>query len=453
MSKIFKVRRGNEADRPVLALGEFGLDLDKNQLWIGGLSGNFLVNKKDYVNVVAFGADPTGATDSTQAIEDARDYVDTNGGILYFPSGDYLVSSAIEFNKPITLLGDGNANVGDVNNKTRITLSGGNTKLYYNSTGGTSEYGFEMIGIQVFGNQSANVGLEIASNSARNIIERCSFVSCIQYGVILASDNGDVFSECIFQSNGATQPHYAGIKLKSCNIPRFNNCYFIWNGSGVYATDAEGGSYQPTFVNCDFEGNYYHGINIDSTHGSGIQYGTVKNCTFELNNVALASNIRDINLLGTNSSRWTIEDVRFSDLTANCEYEVYCEGWYLTLKNLASNGGNGSFFEAALRSFIYGAVELSTDMTFPLNESIQCKGYKVSANDEYRVNGDGSTVLFTIPHGLWGQPKVFNLTPSTADARIPFSVSADDTNIYVSFETAPITGSGGNVGLWWYVEM
>jgi hypothetical protein len=49
----------------------------------------------DVINVVDFGADPTGATSSTTAINNAIALLNTNNGVLYFPEGTYTVSGAL----------------------------------------------------------------------------------------------------------------------------------------------------------------------------------------------------------------------------------------------------------------------------------------------------------------------------------------------------------------------
>ena len=52
------------------------------------------------INVLAYGADPTGATDSTTAIQNAVNIVAASGGgRVYFPRGTYLVGT---FGKGVT---------------------------------------------------------------------------------------------------------------------------------------------------------------------------------------------------------------------------------------------------------------------------------------------------------------------------------------------------------------
>ena len=62
----------------------------------------------DWFNVVTYGADPTGAADSTSAIQDAINAVPTTGGVVYLPAGTYKVSSTITCTTvPTYFVGDG----------------------------------------------------------------------------------------------------------------------------------------------------------------------------------------------------------------------------------------------------------------------------------------------------------------------------------------------------------
>jgi hypothetical protein len=64
------------------------------------------------VSVTDYGADPTGATDSTGAIQDAIDYVGgSGGGVVYFPTGDYKISTVTVQHERVTLLGQGDSSI------------------------------------------------------------------------------------------------------------------------------------------------------------------------------------------------------------------------------------------------------------------------------------------------------------------------------------------------------
>ena len=71
------------------------------------------------VNVIDFGADPTGATDSTSAIQAAIDSI-TNGTV-YFPNGTYSINTTLNI---------------DAGTKISLNLVGNGlaSKLRYNGT-------------------------------------------------------------------------------------------------------------------------------------------------------------------------------------------------------------------------------------------------------------------------------------------------------------------------------
>lgn len=67
-------------------------------------------------------------------------------------------------------------------------------------------------------------------------------------------------------------------------------------------------------------------------------------------------------------------------------------------------------------------------------------------------SGDGTTTQFTIAHGLVNTPNKVLVTPMSADAAGDFYVTADATNIYVNYKTAPSAGTD-NIKLSWYAEV
>lgn len=93
----------------------------------------------DRGNVLWYGADPTGATDSTTAINTAIAAVSTNGGTVYFPSGTYVISSPINIteNKELTLTGESTVNSLQPLSGSILTLAdGANCDMLVKSTTG-----------------------------------------------------------------------------------------------------------------------------------------------------------------------------------------------------------------------------------------------------------------------------------------------------------------------------
>jgi hypothetical protein len=66
---------------------------------IAQLSRSVQAKLRDTVSVLDFGADSTGATDSSVAVQTAIDSVETLGGSIVFPPGQYLFTSQVTINR------------------------------------------------------------------------------------------------------------------------------------------------------------------------------------------------------------------------------------------------------------------------------------------------------------------------------------------------------------------
>ena len=80
----------------------------------GSTTARTLANRfADVVNVLDYGADPTGVNDSTDAIQNAINQAEiANGKTVYFPAGVYIVSATINITNSVHLTGDGRTGYG-----------------------------------------------------------------------------------------------------------------------------------------------------------------------------------------------------------------------------------------------------------------------------------------------------------------------------------------------------
>lgn len=117
MSNQIKVKRGLKTNLPIFALGELGYTTDEEKLYVGGTSGNVLLNVLDYVSVKKFGAKGDGTADDTTAIQNAVNYCASNNKTLYFPKGRYKVTAKITSSTGNIII------VGENRNNTVIILS------------------------------------------------------------------------------------------------------------------------------------------------------------------------------------------------------------------------------------------------------------------------------------------------------------------------------------------
>ena len=79
-------------------------------------------------------------------------------------------------------------------------------------------------------------------------------------------------------------------------------------------------------------------------------------------------------------------------------------------------------------------------------------GYATENSGTATFSGDGTTTQFSIAHGLVSTPTKVLVTPMTADAASDFYVTADDTNIYINYKSAPPSGTD-NLKFSWYAEV
>jgi hypothetical protein len=169
-------------------------------------------NLIDHFNVLWWGADPTGVSDSTAAIQNAIDWA--ANGAVYIPRGSYLISELRITNQFTTIYGDGPgiSALISVSTVPMITLSGsgadtvikdinlqGNNKATYGIfiTNNCEQSIFENIVID----QINGVGIYARTNSFGLLFDRCRILRCstgvkLDYGF---ENSG--FDHCLFYNN------------------------------------------------------------------------------------------------------------------------------------------------------------------------------------------------------------------------------------------------------------
>lgn len=81
---------------------------DRRTDWSPGIPGGIPIITNPVANVISFGADPTGSADSTQAFDDALASLASTGGVLFMPTGSFLLSNIIVVkNSGIVVRGEG----------------------------------------------------------------------------------------------------------------------------------------------------------------------------------------------------------------------------------------------------------------------------------------------------------------------------------------------------------
>jgi len=105
------------------------------------------------------------------------------------------------------------------------------------------------------------------------------------------------------------------------------------------------------------------------------------------------------------------------------------------------------------RNNFEGVTEKILFVTAPSSYQIRRnRNYLTENSGTATFSGDGTTTQFSIAHGLVSTPTKVLVTPMTADAASDFYVTADDTNIYINYKSAPPSGTD-NLKFSWYAEV
>lgn len=286
------------------------------------------------IDVKSFGAKGDGATDDTQAIQNARNAL-TLGSTLYFPAGVYIYEGTpLEFknNEQITLKGTPESFVKFKNMDKGIILGDGVT----NKTG----VRFDTIG---FIGESCNYGI-YADNYSSLKATLLKLTNFTVSGIYIKNGWLSKFSKCDFRGNGI------GIDLQvSANGVTVDDCYFINNTTGIKILGGSGitiskGSmeYQQNGIVVDkgilrslkvknmyFEANTNGGVILNNKDGASTTYWkgiNIQDNYFTCIDVAYGIVINTLNTDGTNNPNIPIEGTIKNNSFATTGGTIYKAG-------------------------------------------------------------------------------------------------------------------------------
>jgi hypothetical protein len=226
------VIRGDEGTTPVA----HGAGLTVYQVVSAG--GYTQLRAVDWLNVVTqFGADNTGATDTTTAINNAVDALPAAGGGVYFPAGTYKITSALNWKVPgLTVITDGAA-------VTKIVQNTANTPI-----------------IQVAGQGQSIGGLTLAYTTQQTTAQTAA--NGIEFGdATIGSCFMSTFCDLYVQKayTGLAIPSSlsssSAAGLFSCHLRNIHVNGYAHHGIGL---NGNGGGGHNNCTGCVFENVYIH---------------------------------------------------------------------------------------------------------------------------------------------------------------------------------------------------
>lgn len=234
------------------------------------------------VSVKWFGAIGDGVTDDTDAIQDAFDFIASNGGgAIYLPAGNYLVSSTLTWPNIyyIKMYGDGSSASGNGASQvsaSRITYSGSATCLQIHGTAwDANQVGGELRDLYIVGPGSggSTIGVSLlwASGSTGRIAYNNVFVDRFNIGYRMEAVLDGTFINC--NARGCSTGWYLEGATEAVNANDFISCAADSSSVGVYMQNGVNGN---RWLGGVIQGNDI-GVHVHSdTFGpySNIWYGT-----------------------------------------------------------------------------------------------------------------------------------------------------------------------------------
>lgn len=227
-----------------------------------------------------YGAVGDGVVNDQAAIQAAlAAAVAAGGGIVYFPAGTYLISSAIDWDRRVSIVGAGPA-------ITSITTSSATNARIITWTSGAASTEQLLVSGLSFKSTVSNSGTQVLTTVQCNIVfDRCNFnasSTSVGIGVDIASLSSEVsFRNCIFKANGTT---YTAVGNGGTTTTlKFHQCAFLTT-AGAFGGALYRHSCQSVVTDCTFD--------LSSVSSAGTNYGieatsatglTVTGCQFKSN--------------------------------------------------------------------------------------------------------------------------------------------------------------------------
>ena len=385
--------------------------------------------------------------DASTIIQSAIDNL-IDGGSTYIKTGSnpeiYLISSPIEIDDKISLVGDGfqttilklQNNVNDSLLKTKsfgsvtrghiiikdIGLNGNKA----NNTAGHGILGqmWNSLIDRVWVTDFVGSGIFLKIDGNENIIQKCRITNCGGDGIHIESgvNDGYLLNNLIYNNNGyqiqfinpwgwwVVNNHIYQIQTTAIRFEGIQRCFIVNNyieGSDTYVSMALIGGTTPVQHNV-VRGNVF----VNGLDGLWLYGGA--STSKAIYNIIVGNIFHSV--------------VQSSIIEKNSQ-----EDYNIIIGNYVS--GSSPIVKLGVNTVVRDNV-----------------GYPTENSGVAVFSGDGVTTQFTIAHGLVSTPSSVRVTPGSVDASGQFYITVDNTNIYVNYLSAPPSGTN-NITLYWEAEV
>lgn len=370
--------------------------------------------RPDFINVLDFGADPTGASDSTTAITNAV----SGGGCVYFPAGVYKISSTITLSNATTLLGDATSMTNSTGASVITTTAA--TGDMFSATGPNIRFK----SLRLVSSVTRTAGSCINSSNGYFVAEDCYFdsyfigittssvsprIMCCAFlngvvntcvGIVVNGSYDFLCHGCIISRSSGNNS--AGIQILStgdatisdCSILRGGNCILITGGASIWVhntkcdTSTSGISILPSGSSGSVSRTKIDGCWCSSHSGNGIALANSGG------SVIVGVDIIGCHLFGNGSTAILLAD-------------QYCTGVHIHGCNIAGNTTGISFGSAFTGNLMITGCKVGSGSGFGVNTTgvggntsgtqILIVGNDFQGNTTNTVNlpASGATVLVT----------------------------------------------------------
>ena len=360
-------------------------------------------------------------TDAATVIQRAIDALPT-GGKIFIKNGTYLITKTLDFSS----VGRGAVLEGESMYKAILKLADGANVDIIKHDPAEETYFFEIRNLRIYGNRAKNT-------SGR--------------GIVLGIHLHDVQMDRVF----VEETPEACMVTGSFWGYRISKCIFERSNTAEYAVDIRGDS--GAFIHCRF-GNH---PNAKANLLVEARYVDIIACEFETGGeVGLWITTPYVRVIGGYT--------RDNSQKANNTYpgmRIGAAGNAVVIGHVF-RGGNQERFGLEIVTDSPNNVIIGNwffdHVTAPIsdhgiNTIIKYnRGYVTENSGTATFSGDGTTTTFTIAHGLVSTPTTYYVEAASADAAGDKYVTADDTNLTVTFATAPPSGTD-NVVLKWEAKV